>query len=406
MRVYAEGLPGVRWMELSPNGDVFASQYNQNRITILRDSDDDGEAELRSVFVSASVGAGRNGGGGGGARRPGRGAGPANSPQGALLPVDTAAAAIPCAEPVPTEGTQGIRSPMGMAYYRGFLYVANTDSIVRYRYKPGQLDVQQNQPRKLVDLPAGGFHGWRNIIFNPSGTKMYVSVGSFSNNRAGEDCRRATILEFNPDGTGYRIFASGLRNPEGMAFQPGTDVLWAAVNERDNYGDDLVPDYITSIREGGFYGWPYSYIGQNYDPLYVGGQPELVKQAIVPDVLIPAHSAPLGLTFYTGRQFPERYQNGAFVSLHGSWNRSKAHGYRVVFVPFRGGRPGPIEDFLTGFLVQEGGRNPDGSMVPITHWGRPVSTLVTRDGSLLLADDQGGRIWHIRYVGGGRGRRQ
>jgi glucose/arabinose dehydrogenase len=389
-------------MLLAPNGDVLASQYSQNIITVLRDSNDDGQAELRSIFASAPANIARNNAGGG-ARR-GRG-GPRAGPGPAFPNSNTAAAAIPCTQPAETpEGTSGIRLPMGMALYQDFLYIANTDSVVRYRYKPGQLTSVQREPRKLVDLPTGGFHGWRNIIFNAAQTKMYVTVGSASNNRAGEDCRRAAILEFNPDGTGFRIFASGLRNPEGLAWQPGTDVLWTAVNERDNYGDDLVPDFITSVRDGGFYGWPYSYIGQNYDPLYVGGQPDLVKQAIVPDVLIPAHSAPLGLTFYSANQFPERYRNGAFVSLHGSWNRSRANGYRVIFVPFRKGRPGPIEDFLTGFLVSEGGRNPDGSMSPITHWGRPVSTLVTRDGSLLLADDQGGRIWHIRYAGNRRTR--
>jgi glucose/arabinose dehydrogenase len=401
VNVYADNLPGVRWMQLASNGDVFASQYVQNRVVVLRDFDRDGEADLRSVFARGPEGGGRSGGGGG--RRMGR-AGQLTQ-QAALAPTNTVAAAIPCSPPVETVGTTGIDRPMGMAFHGGFLYIANTGSIVRYRYKPGQLTAQQPEPRKLVDLPSGGFHGWRNIIFNRTETKMYVTVGSASNNRAGEDCRRAAILEFNPDGTGYRTFATGLRNPEGLAWQPGTDVLWTAVNERDNYGDDLVPDFITSVRDGGFYGWPYSYIGQNYDPLYVGGQPEMVKQAIVPDVLIPAHSAPLGITFYTGDDFPERYQNGAFVALHGSWNRSRANGYRVIFVPFRNGKPGPIEDFLTGFLVTEGGRNVDGSMAPITHWGRPVSTLVDRDGSLLLADDQGGRIWRIRYAGG-RGRQR
>jgi glucose/arabinose dehydrogenase len=288
---------------------------------------------------------------------------------------------------------------MGMAFRRGFIYIANTDSIVRYRYRVGDLTVS-GEPQKIADLPTGGFHGWRNIIFNPAGTKMYVTVGSASNNRAGEDCRRAAILEFNPDGTGFRIFASGLRNPEGLAWQPGTNNLWTAVNERDNYGDDLVPDFITSVRDGGFYGWPYSYIGQNYDPLYTDGQPELVKRAIVPDVLIPAHSAPLGLAFYTGTQFPEPYQNGAFVALHGSWNRSRAAGYRVIFVPFKNGRPGPIEDFMTGFLVSPGGRNRDGSIAPIRHWGRPVSPTMAADGSLLITDDQGGVIWQVRYTGG------
>ena len=226
---------------------------------------------------------------------------------------------------------------------------------------------------------------------------MYVTVGSASNNRAGEDCRRAAILEMNPDGSGMRIFASGLRNPEGLAWQPGMNRLWTAVNERDSLGDDLVPDFFTSVKDGGFYGWPYSYIGQHYDPRYFGGQPELVRKAIVPDVLIPAHSAPLGIAFYTGEQFPMHYRNGAFIALHGSWNRSKANGYKVVFVPFVNGMPAPIEDFMTGFLLSEGGRNPDGSMAPIIQWGRPVGVTVARDGSLLVTDDQGGRIWQVKY---------
>jgi glucose/arabinose dehydrogenase len=286
---------------------------------------------------------------------------------------------------------------MGMAFRNGFFYVANTDSIIRYRYTMGDLE-PQGDPQKLTSLPGGGAHPWRNVLFNRSGSKMYVTVGSATNNRAGEDCRRASILEFNPDGSGERIFASGLRNPEGLAWQPLTNRLWVAVNERDSLGDDLVPDFITSVKDGGFYGWPYSYIGQHYDPRYVGGMPELVKRALVPDVLIQAHSAPLGLTFYTGGQFPPRYRGGAFVALHGSWNRSKAAGYKVVFVPFRNGVPaGPPEDFMTGFVVSEGGRNADGSMAPIEQWGRPVSVLVARDGSLLVTDDQGGRIWQIRY---------
>lgn len=408
--LYAEDLPGARWLAWSPNGDLFVSQYNQNQITILRDTNNDGKPDARIVYAPSAPGDrdrdGRDDRGQGG--RPGLQGEARGGPQGANrgtppppaggIPPSPAAAAVPCAPPQPLQGTTGIRAPMGMAFHRGYFYVANTDSIVRYRYAPG--DTQPHgEPQKVVDLPTGGFHGWRNIIFNPSGTKMYVTVGSASNNRAGEDCRRAAILEFNPDGTGYRIFASGLRNPEGLAWQPGTNRLWTAVNERDSLGDDLVPDYITSVREGGFYGWPYSYIGQNYDPRYTGGQPDLVKKALVPDVLIPAHSAALSVTFYTGSQFPQRYRNGAFVGLHGSWNRSRASGYKVIFVPFQDDRPGPIEDFLTGFLVSHGGRNPDGSMAPITQWGRPVSCIVARDGSLLVTDDEGGRIWQIRYVG-------
>ena len=185
--------------------------------------------------------------------------------------------------------------------------------------------VARGAPEKLLDLPTGG-HSTRNLVFNRAGTKLYIAVGSASNSDAGEDCRRAAILEVNPDGTSARIYASGIRNPVGLALQPGTDVVWAATNERDNLGDDSVPDYVTSVKDGGFYGWPYSYIGRHYDPKYVGAFPDLVGRAIVPDVLLPAHSAALGITFYTGSQFPARYRNGGFVALHGSWNRTVASG--------------------------------------------------------------------------------
>jgi len=229
------------------------------------------------------------------------------------------------------------------------------------------------------------------VIFNRAGTKMYVSVGSMSNNNAGEDCRRAAILEFNPDGSGYRVFASGIRNPVGLTLQPGTDTIWTAMNERDNLGDDLVPDYATSVKDGGFYGWPYSYIGSNYDPRYVGAFPDLVKRAIVPDVLIPAHSAALGITFYTGTAFPQRYRNGAFVALHGSWNRSMASGYRVAFFPMTNGKAGALEDFMTGFIINDG----EGG-APLERWGRPVGVTVAADGSLLVSDDGSNKIWKIK----------
>jgi glucose/arabinose dehydrogenase len=394
--LYAENLPGVRWMQWSPSGDLFVSQFSRSTITLLRDTDGDGRPDFRTVYANGSGGNRRDGGANRGARRGPGGPGGRGEVIN-LIPADTVAAAIPCAADVPlTPGTVGIQNPMGMAFRDGFFYVANRDSIVRYKYTRGDLE-PQSEPQKIADLPWGGFHNWRNLLFNRRGTKIYVTVGSASNNRAGEDCRRAAILEMNPDGTGMRIFASGLRNPEGLAWQPGTNRLWTVVNERDSLGDDLVPDFFTSVRDGGFYGWPYSYIGQNYDPSYVGGQPELVRRAILPDVLIPAHSAPLGVAFYTGTQFPARYQNGAFIALHGSWNRSKAAGYKVIFVPFINGMPGAIEDFMTGFVLSEGGRNPDGSMAPIIQWGRPVGVNVARDGTLLISDDQGGRIWQVRY---------
>ena len=387
--LYADNLPGVRLMQWSENGDLFVSQYDRSTITVLRDNDGDGRPSKRSertFYANGTATVRRDQQGDRGARR-----GPNGQPPG---PPEV----VPCAENVTLPaGTVGIQNAQGMAFHRsGFFYIANTDSIIRYKYTPGDLEPQE-EPQKLVDLPAGGFHGWRNILFNRTGTKMYVTVGSASNNRAGEDCRRAAILEFNADGTGGRIFASGLRNPQALAWQPMTNRLWTVVNERDQLGDDLVPDFFTSVRDGGFYGWPYSYIGQNYDPRYVGALPDLVKRAIVPDVLITAHSAPVGMAFYTGNQFPARYRNGAFIALHGSWGRSTASGYKVIFVPFTNGMPGPIEDFMTGFLLSEGGRNPDGTMAPILQWGRPTGVLVGRDGSLLISDDQGGRIWQIRY---------
>jgi glucose/arabinose dehydrogenase len=219
---------------------------------------------------------------------------------------------------------------------------------------------------------------------------MYVSVGSSNNiddtGRGNEN--RAAIHEYNPDGTGFRLFATGIRNPVGLALQPTTNALWTAVNERDGLGDELVPDYATSVKDGGFYGWPYSYIGNHVDKRVPNQKPYLVAKAIVPDVLIPAHSAALGLTFYTGTQFPQRYRNGLFVALHGSWNRSTAQGYKVVFVPFANNRPsGPIEDFLTGFVVDP---------AAVSKWGRPVGVTVAADGSLLVSDDASHTIWRIR----------
>jgi glucose/arabinose dehydrogenase len=383
---YAE-LPGPRMMAYAPNGDLFVSSPRANNITVYRDANNDGIFEATGVFAAGTppappTAAGQSGrGGAGGAPPPvGRGAAPA-----------VLGAAAPACTP-PSEfarrGPGTLQAPFGLAFNGGYLYVGNTGSIVRYKYANGDLKAQ-GEPEKLLDLPTGG-HSTRNIIFNRAGTKMYVAVGSQSNNDAGEDCRRAAILEFNPDGSGYRIFASGIRNPVGLTLQPGTDTIWTAMNERDNLGDDLVPDYATSVKDGGFYGWPYSYIGRNYDPRYVGSFPELVARAIVPDVLIPSHSAALGLTFYTGTQFPQRYRNGGFVALHGSWNRSAASGYRVIFFPMINGRPGPIEDFLTGFLASDGTNE-----TPIQQWGRPVGVTVTPNGALLVSDDGGNRIWKI-----------
>jgi glucose/arabinose dehydrogenase len=303
------------------------------RITILRDANHDGVAELRFTFAS------------------------------------------------------NLNSPYGLALHDGWLYVGNEDAVVRFPYTPGATRAN-GEPQKLAPLPPGG-HSTRGILFNRGGNKMYVSVGSASNDSAGEPPERAAIVEFNPDGTGKRIFASGLRNPVGMAWEPVTGALWATVNERDGFGDDLVPDYITDVREGAFYGWPYGYIGRHEDPRHRGERPDLVARAVVPPVLIQSHSAPLGMAFYDGRMFPAEYRGSAFVALHGSWNRQRRTGYKIIRVPFRNGHPtGGYDDFAIGWMIDETNRNV---------WGRPVGLLVLSDGSLLISDDGGGKIWRVTY---------
>jgi glucose/arabinose dehydrogenase len=398
--VYAE-LQAPRLMVYAPNGDLFVSSPAANNITVLRDANNDGVFESRGVYAQGEVVA-RGGGAGAGAAAPAPVAPPPAPAPAAVVnpeingPILGAAAPACVAPPAfANRGPGTLAAPFGMAFHDGYLYVGNTGSIVRYKYTTGDLKAQ-DAPEKLLDLPTGG-HSTRNIVFNRAGTKMYVTVGSQSNNSAGEDCRRAAVLEFNPDGTGYRVYASGIRNPVGLTLQPGSDTLWVAVNERDNLGDDLVPDYATSIKDGGFYGWPYSYIGQHPDPRYVGAFPDLVKRALVPDVLIPAHSAALGVAFYTGTLFPQRYRNGGFVTLHGSWNRSTASGYKVAFFPMTNGKPGPLEDFMTGFLLKDGARG-----TRVERWGRPVGVTVARDGGLLISDDGSNRIWRISAAPGAR----
>lgn len=332
--IFADNLDRPRMMTLAPNSDIFVAQSVAGSILVLRDTNNDGMPDQRAVYA------------------------------------------------------EGLQRPFGMAFQSGYLYVGEESRVVRYKYQSGDTKAQ-GMPERLLEVPTMG-HWTRNVIFGADGRKMYVAVGSRSNKSDGEDSRRAAINEYNPDGTGHRIFASGIRNPVGLAWQPGTNTLWTAVNERDTLGDDLVPDYATSVKDGGFYGWPYSYIGSNPDPEQAGKMPDLVKRAIVPDILIPAHSAALGITFYTGTQFPERYRNGAFIALHGSWNRSKPAGYKVVFVPFQNGKPsGPIEDFVAGWSLSDN---------PNTTWGRPVGVVVARDGSLLVSDDGGSRIWRVRYT--------
>ena len=335
--VFAEGdLRKPRWLALAPNGDIFVAESEGNRISVLRDKDNDGKVDERFVFAS------------------------------------------------------GLARPFGMAFWRDYLYVGNTDSVVRYKYKPGQT-AAEGEPEKIATLPMNGYneHWTRNVIFNADGSKLYVTVGSKSNVDAGEEPMRAAISEYNPDGTGHRIYASGTRNPIGLAFNPTTKQLWAAVQERDLIGDDLVPDYVTSIKDGAFYGWPYAYIGQHEDPRRKDERPDLVKKAIVPDVLMQAHSAVLGLLFYDGKMFPQEYRGDAFVALHGSWNRSKRTGYKIVRIRFKNGKPvGGYDDFLTGWML--GDDRPE-------VWGRPVGLLLLKDGSMLVSDDGAHKIWRVTY---------
>lgn len=363
--LYADGLANPRWLYVLPNGDVLVSESwtsppppppglppevlegikssgmageSANRITLLRDADGNGIPETRTIFL------------------------------------------------------KGLNQPFGMLLLKDLFYVGNTDGLMRYGFREGQTQVE-GTGQTILDLPAGGYnsHWTRNVVASPDGTKLYVSVGSATNvDEEGIDAtdpRRAAILEVNPDGTGMRVYAGGLRNPNGMDWEPMTGQLWTAVNERDLLGDDLVPDYLTSVRENGFYGWPYSYFGQNEDPRQKGKRPDLVAKALVPDYPLGAHTASLGLVFYRGTAFPKSYRGGAFIAQHGSWNRSTLSGYRVVFVPFSAGRPaGPMQDFLTGFVANEQTREV---------YGRPVGLALQRDGSLLVADDAGGKVWRV-----------
>jgi glucose/arabinose dehydrogenase len=362
--LYADGFNNPRWLYQTPNGDVLVAETNghhsflerllaplvgankannlhpsANRITLLRDADHNGVPEIKQPFI-----------------------------------------------------TDGLNAPFGMLVLGNYLYVGNQDELIRFPYQPGDLTMTA-KPLNVIALPAGKVnrHWARNIIATRDSTKILIGVGSGDN--AGEkgmehEINRACILEVDPDGTGLKTYATGLRNPCGMAWLPGTDILYAAVNERDELGDNLVPDYLTSVKPGGFYGWPYSYYGDHADPRVKDKRPDLVKQAIVPDVSLGAHTASLGLTFYTGTAFPEKYRNGAFVAQHGSWNRSVLSGYKVVFVPFSKGRPGRPEDFLTGFI-----KNLEHEKVH----GRPVCVLQLADGSLLVTDDKSNKIWRIAY---------
>jgi glucose/arabinose dehydrogenase len=286
---------------------------------------------------------------------------------------------------------EGLDRPYGLALWKDYLYVGEQTSIKRYKYDAASGSVGKGE--EVVSLAGlGGGHWTRSLLFDSKGEKLYVGLGSRSNVSAGEDSRRAAINRYNPDGSGHETFASGTRNPIGLHWYPGTQTLWAAVQERDLLGDDLVPDYFTHIQQGGFYGWPYAYIGPHEDPRRKGEKPDLVAKTIVPDVVLPAHVAILDYLFYTGTQFPAEYRGGAFLAWHGSWNRSKRVGQEIAFLPFKDGKPAADQPrhFLTGWMLASDKREV---------WGRPVALLQMADGSVLVSDDGGNKIWRISYKG-------
>jgi len=287
----------------------------------------------------------------------------------------------------------GLTRPFGVNFYPPgpnpqWVYVGNTGSIVRFSYRNGDLKASGRPETVVSDLKPGGNHWTRDVVFSLDGKRMFVAVGSNDNIDAkGDNQLRANILEYTPDGKFVGVYASGIRNPVGLGVNPTTGEVWCSVNERDELGDNLVPDYITSVKPGGFYGWPWFYIGNNPDPRKSGAPSELVGKVIVPDVLIQPHSASLGLTFYDGTQFPKEYQGDLFAAEHGSWNRAARSGHEVVRVPLEKGKASGIyQDFLTGFLTPEG-----------QAWGRPVGVAVAQDGSLYVTDDGSMSIWHVSY---------
>ena len=347
VNIFAEDLQKPRWLALTPEGEVLVTETRENRIQKLTDADGDGIAESKETFATA-----RN----------------------------------------------GLDIPFGMAFAGGSFFLGNTDEVLRFPFEAGQTALEGKGDR-IATLPGGGYnqHWTRNVIASPDGNQLYVSIGSKSN-VSEEPLPRASVQQMNLDGTEQTTFASGLRNPVGLDFHPQTGDLYTTVNERDGIGDDLVPDYFTRLQPGDFFGWPYAYLSpENLDPRQTADEgasnsPELASQTKTPDVLFQAHSAALGLQFYDGSTFPQRYQNGAFAAFRGSWNRSAGTGYKIVFIPFDDeGRPtGSYEDFLTGFLLDPSGP---------TTWGRPVGLLVMPDGSLLVTEEANGTIYRIQYEG-------
>jgi glucose/arabinose dehydrogenase len=336
--IFAREFEHARWMTIASNGDVLLVDSDSEEVVVLRDADGDGKAEFRAVLAS------------------------------------------------------GFRQPHGIAIHRGHLYVADVVGVWRFPYRAGQTTVDKASIKRITAdgaLGSGDGHWTRNIIFTPDGTRFLVSIGS-NENLAEEKLPRATIQMFKADGSGQQTYATGLRNAVGIAFYPGTSDLYAVVNERDGMGDGLVPDYLTRVRRGAFYGWPYAYVGPNPQPGFAQRRPDLVAKTQRPDLLFQSHSAPIGLVFYTATQFPKRYRGGAFVSLRGSGNSAKPTGYKVVFVPFKNRRPvGHYENFATGWWA-------DGTRTARV-WGRPAGLVVAKDGSLLVADDTGDVIWRIAY---------
>jgi len=345
VELYAEKLKYPRVLCTAPNGDIFFAESKSDRISVLRDSDGDGKPDLNEVFAS------------------------------------------------------GLKQPFGIAFYPPgpnptHIYIGNTDAVVRLPYKSGQTK-SEDEPETIMELSAGGQltgggHWTRDVVFSKDGGKLYASIGSKSNvDDDAAEADRARIFESNPDGSGKRVYAWGVRNPVGLAIHPETGALWTSVNERDGLGDDLVPDYITELKDGGFYGWPWFYIGQHEDPNHKGKKAEWKDKVIVPDVLLQAHTASLAMKFYDGDQFPAEYRHHAFAAQHGSWNRSKRTGYKIIRIPVENGKAtGEYEDFLTGFVTPEG-----------DVWGRPVGVTVAKDGSLLVSDDAGDCIWRVSYAG-------
>ena len=294
----------------------------------------------------------------------------------------------------------GLDEPFGIAFHEDYIYVGDTDAVLRYKFDPAN-SKKLGDAEKIMDLPRRG-HSTRAVAFSPDGNHLFVSVGSQSNIDIESDTRRAAVTICDPDGKNARLYGTGLRNPVNIAFEPKTGVLFTSVNERDGLGDDLPPDYFTSVKDGGFYGWPYSYIGKNVDPRVNPQKPELVAKAIIPDVLLGAHRAPLQFAFYTGKQFPAKYDGGVFLCEHGSWNRSQRAGYQVVFIPFKDGKPsGNPEPFMTGLV-------PDPTKGNVN--GRPVGVTVAPDGSLLVSDDGAQVVYRISAAkgkcGGTTGRKE